>query len=74
MKTVKVRIAVAVDPDGNWNASGWRKPDGKPAEEEAMDIAIEAVEEGEARYWIEAELLLPEPEVYKHDDVIITRD
>ena len=74
MKTVKVRIAVAVDPDGDWNASGWLKPDGSPAAEEAMDIALGEVKESAARYWIEAELPLPEPNIYNHDGIIITRD
>jgi hypothetical protein len=64
MKTVKVRIAVAVDPSGDWSASGWLKRDGKVAEGEAMDIAIDGVNEGEARYWVEAELPIPEPQVF----------
>ena len=64
MKTVKVRIAVAVDHYGNWNASGWLNHDGKIAEGEAMDIAIDGVNEGEAKYWVEAELPIPEPQVF----------
>ncbi len=64
MKTVKVRIAVAVDPSGRWNASGWLTRDGKNAEGEAMDIAIDGVNEGEAKYWVEAELPIPEPQVF----------
>jgi len=59
MKTVKVRIAVAVDPCGNWNASGWLNPDGQIAEGEAMDIAIDGVNEGASKYWVEAELPVP---------------
>lgn len=56
MKTVKVRIAVAVDPTGTWNACGgtWAKND-----REAMDICVDQLEEGEARYWVETEVALP---------------
>lgn len=59
MKTVKVRVAVAVDPTGKWNASGWNADNGEPVED-AMDIAIEGVGEGATRYWLEAELPVPE--------------
>lgn len=58
MKTVKVRIAVAVDPKGAWNASGWSGATNKVA----MDCAVDVVESGEARYWLEAELPIPEPQ------------
>ena len=58
MKTVRVRIAVAVDPNGEWNASGWNSLTDK-YDDVAMGIALEGVGEGEARYWIEAELPLP---------------
>jgi hypothetical protein len=56
MNTVKVRIAVCVDSKGNWNASGWKS--GKDSDK--MGIASEGVDDGEARYWIEAELAIPE--------------
>lgn len=59
MKTVKVRIAVAVGPDGDWNSSGWRDGDDKMK----MELCTETVANGEARYWLEAELAVPEPEV-----------
>ena len=60
MKTVKVRAAVAVDSDGNWSVSGW-----KGAEDETvMDIATEMVDPGETRFWLTAELPIPEvPEI-----------
>jgi hypothetical protein len=55
-ETVRVKIAVAVDESGNWNASGW-----KNAKNGAdMDIAIEGVDPGEARYYVTAELPLPQ--------------
>ncbi|MBO1080863.1 hypothetical protein [Roseomonas haemaphysalidis] len=54
-QTVKVRIAVAVDKTGDWNAFGSK---GSKAHD-AMSIAVEMVEDGEARYWITAELPIP---------------
>jgi len=54
---VRVRIAVAVDAKGNWNAAGWGRPVAK--EQEAMDIAVDGVDDGEVRYWVEADLIVP---------------
>lgn len=56
MKTVKVRIAVAVDPTGYWTAFG----DKSMSDKAMMDITIDSVELGEARYFLIAELALPE--------------
>lgn len=56
MKTVKVRIAVAVTKDGDWNATGWKDA----RDDVAMELAVETVASGEARYWLEAELEIPE--------------
>ena len=55
MEKVKVRIAVAVTPDGDWNSAGWAN--GKDADK--MALACETMETGEARYWLEAELEVP---------------
>jgi len=55
MAKVKVRVAVAVDHTGDWNAYGTKN--GK--DKEMMGIAVETVEDGEARYFLEAELDLP---------------
>jgi hypothetical protein len=54
-KTVRVRIAVAVDLDGVWQAesASWRSDD------EAMEGAAEGMEHGSARYWLTAELPIP---------------
>lgn len=57
MATVKVRIAVAVDAKGNWNACGFS---GARSDAEKMDLCIETLDNGEARYWLEAELVIPE--------------
>lgn len=54
MKTVKVRIAVAVEPTGYWVASGEKGSSG------SMDVVVDCVKSGEARYWVTAELQVPE--------------
>jgi hypothetical protein len=53
---VKVKIAVAVDPKGNWVSAGWVSADDR----DLMDSAVEDLESGEARYWVTAELEIPE--------------
>lgn len=58
MATVKVRIAVAVAPNGEWNAMGWSS--GEASDSEKMSLCIETIDPGEARYWLEAELDVPE--------------
>lgn len=56
MKTVKVKIAVAVDTDGDWCSAGWSNAD----DNDLIGAAIENIGEGEARYWLIAELEVPE--------------
>lgn len=53
-KTVTVRIAVAVDPTGDWASAGYR--DGT----DLMGDACECIQDGEARYWLTAELTVPD--------------
>jgi hypothetical protein len=60
METVRVRIAVAVDKDGKWNCCGWKTDmTAKKYDAEAMGLAVDGVADGEARYWIEADVPLP---------------
>ena len=65
LSLLKVRIAVVVDPDGKWSASGWHianngtKGKIEKAERAMMDGVIDDVGMGEARYWVEAELPVP---------------
>ena len=54
--TVTVRIAVAVDPAGCWNAVGTNAID----DDDAMNLAIDGVGGGETRYWVTATLPIPE--------------
>jgi len=56
MTTIKVRIAVAVDPKGQWNAVGWSTA---PSDDDMSDLALEGVGEGERIYWLTAELDVP---------------
>lgn len=62
MAKVKVKIAVAVDHKGGWGACGFMvNPEYEKGDYlEMMSIATEHLEEGEARYWITAELDVPE--------------
>lgn len=57
-RTVKVRIAAAIDREGIWSASG------HALDHEATwadyDYILEGLEPGERRYWITAELERPE--------------
>lgn len=57
MGKVKVRIAVAVDPTGDWNAYGYKHI---RSDADMMAIACEVLSTGEARYFLEAELDIPE--------------
>ncbi len=57
--TVRARVAVVVSINGKWNACGgsWARKD-----RDAMSAAIEgSFEDGEARYWITADLPIPAP-------------
>lgn len=54
-RTVKIRIAVAVDPSGDWYALGYPEPS-----DHIHGDCSEALQEGESRYWVTAELAVPE--------------
>ena len=56
MATVKVRIAVAVAPEGDWNACGWS---GTASDDDKMSLCVDSLASGEKRYWLEAELEVP---------------
>ena len=63
--TVKVRIAVAVDPSGDWSAAGHRDATWKD-----VDYILDGVGNGEARYWVEAELPIPETRTVESSGVL----
>jgi len=67
-KTKKIRIALAIDTNGQWCSAGWnirrgsaknkdRIEDADP--DSLMEAAIEGVQDGEARYWVEVEVEVP---------------
>jgi hypothetical protein len=57
-KTIKCRIALAVDRKGGWSAAGWNI-DKEPATWDKFDHILDGVDEGEVRYWIEVEVPVP---------------
>jgi hypothetical protein len=57
-RTIRVRIAVAIDSGGEWNANGWGGA-GEPYSPDAMAMARECVGADAAVYWIEADLPVP---------------
>jgi hypothetical protein len=59
-ETIRVRIAVRVEPDGEWDSRGWGYPGG--AEKDYM--LTDGLDEGalDARYpviWVEADVPVP---------------
>jgi hypothetical protein len=63
MKTVKVRIALEIGPDGNWQANGYGGPaiDQDPPDWGDHMSSYDAIDDGR-RYWIEVEVPVPEEE------------
>lgn len=56
MSKVKVRIAVVVDKDGNWDCGGYNGQ----ADHKKMEQATYSGINPDAKYWLEAELDIPE--------------
>jgi hypothetical protein len=59
---VKVKISVAVDQDGAWNASGWGLPQQQHDLNSSKNIVLEGLSDIRRLYCIEAELDTPELE------------
>lgn len=58
-KTVRVRIAVAIGDDGQWNCCGWRGC----ADEDARGIASDTLESEQfVIHWVEADIPVPQPQ------------
>jgi len=65
-KTVRVRIAVAVCPDGEWAAAGNWEYSG----EAIRDIVfIDELPGSESWHWIEADIPLPKPQTIEGEVV-----
>ena len=60
---MKVRIALAIDQTGQWNAIGWGDKSFVRSDADKMAMAVEPLAEGEARYWVEVEIESPIPVV-----------
>jgi len=63
MRTVKVKIPVAVDPSGRWYAYGWSTGEhsGPHNHDELLEVTdTEQIGPNEALYWVMAELIVPE--------------
>lgn len=67
--TIRIRIAVAIDSGGEWNANGWGGK-AQPYERDAMSMARECVGADAVEYWIEAELPIPDPTIRQDGGVI----
>lgn len=62
MRTVKIRIPVAVDPKGRWTAYGWSTGDASgPANHDELLETVDMSDCGpnERLFWITAELPVP---------------
>lgn len=64
MATIKIRIAVAVDSLGSWNAGGYGGPAFEAGEEEAeraLDVAISGLESADCQsvVWVSVEIPIP---------------
>lgn len=64
-ETVRVRIAVGVDPKGNWQAHGYKgasEADAIGFALEVWDSEIDDHASGVVTHWIEADIPLPAPQ------------
>ena len=68
MKTIKVKIALALDEENNWYAAGWEKaPDQDLINEVTVDTGLKHII---ATYFIEARIPIPEgPKTIRADTV-----
>ena len=62
---VKVKIALAIDLKGNWEAYGWGKSDGSFAKA-AMELAVADVKKEGSKYWVITKIPIPEPNKAKN--------
>jgi hypothetical protein len=67
-KTVKVRIAVAVDYNGHWVSAGWESA----SDEDLMTCAIEDTLPVQNRYFLTVELEVPEELKPKEVETMVT--
>lgn len=56
---IKVKIAVAVDPKGEWSACGWKGAD----DADMISGCRDNLDYGDIVYWLEADLEIPNPQL-----------
>jgi len=71
MKTVRVRIAMTVDPDGGWRSAGWKESGYGDEERDMRDCVEENADDMAKFYWIEADVPIPEAESVIQGEVIM---
>lgn len=61
-KTIKIRIAVAVDYAGNYAAGGWKGASADEAMEQAREglVNLDQYDGGHQRYWVDIEVPVPQ--------------
>lgn len=63
MKTVRVRIAVAIDKNGIWNCAGWKQTDKIISDDYISAAAIDGIDSAEVIvHFVEADIPIPESE------------
>lgn len=66
MKTIKVRIAVAVADNGWWNAVGWQRTEQSEGDKVLASFARQhLLNRPSAVHFVEAELPVPEAETFQ---------
>lgn len=60
MNTVRVRIAVVVNADGKWSASGWSGADDDVKRGCAFENMSDKEENHDTLHWIEADVPVPQ--------------
>lgn len=69
MATVKIRIAVAVDPGGRWLAQGW--PGLTDAKEILDAYSYDTIGPCEVLYWVTVDLEIPEPKEALSEAILV---
>jgi hypothetical protein len=73
MKTVRIRIAVAVDSGGGWNSCGWGSSRGNEKDDELISLVMEPMDDAVVRlHWVECDVPVPTAIEVPLDDVTVT--
>lgn len=68
-RTKRVRIAVAIDSDGEWNAVGWGGASGSDYASSEY-AARDPMDDAAVLHWIEADVPIPPPPVVVEPETI----